>query len=43
LPDDIITLGDEVGDAPELKVGERRAEIGHERLDVVVPAARRVQ
>src|ERR1700693_2606707 len=35
LADDSVALGDQIGDAPEVEVGERGAEVGHERLDVV--------
>ena len=34
LADDVVALGDEVGRAPEVQIGERGAEIGHEGLDV---------
>src|ERR1700756_320799 len=34
LTDDIVALGDQVRGAPEVEIGERGAEIGHERLDV---------
>src|SRR4051812_10356422 len=43
LADDVITLGDQVGGAPELEIGERLAEAGHERLDVVAAPARLVK
>src|ERR1700737_2735311 len=34
LADDVVALGDEVGRAPEVQIGECGAEIGHEGLDV---------
>src|SRR5215469_14533961 len=34
LADNVIAFSDEVGRAPELQVGERSAEIGHEGLDI---------
>jgi hypothetical protein len=34
LADDIVALGDQVGGAPEVEVGECSPEVGHERLDV---------
>src|SRR4029077_6804522 len=34
LADDVVALGYEVGRAPEVQIGERGAEIGHEGLDV---------
>src|SRR3954447_14559155 len=41
--DNIITLGDQVRSAPEVQIREGVAECGHERLDIVLAAARRVQ
>ena len=41
--DDIVALGDQIGGAPEVEVGERGAEVGHERLDVVAATARGMQ
>src|SRR5262249_50739158 len=43
LPDDIVALGDEVGRAPEFHVGERNAEIHHERLDILAAFPRLMQ
>src|SRR3984957_8974014 len=43
LADDRVAFGDEVRGPPEVEVGKRRAEVGHERFDVVTAAARRVQ
>src|SRR5579872_985640 len=34
LTDDIVALGDEFGGAPEVQIGECRAEISHEGFDV---------
>src|SRR5579863_6952725 len=41
--DDIIALGDEIGSAPEVEVGEGRAEPQHEVPYVLAAAAWRVQ
>jgi len=43
LADDLIALGDQVGRAPEVQVGEGGPEIAHEGLDVVAAAAGLVQ
>ena len=43
LTDDVVALGDQIGRAPEIEIGERGAEVGHERLDVVAAAAGLVQ
>src|SRR5690349_20550120 len=32
LADDVVALGDEVGRAPKVQIGERGAEIGHKAL-----------
>jgi hypothetical protein len=39
LTDNIVARGDQVRRAPEIQIGERSAEISHERLDVVTTAA----
>src|SRR5258708_22459152 len=41
--DYIVPLGDEISGAPEVEIGERFAEIGHECLDVLAATARLVQ
>ena len=43
LTDDIVAFSDEVGRAPEIEVRERRTEIGHEGLDVLVALPRLMQ
>src|SRR5262249_42646849 len=43
LADDVVALGEELGRAPELQVGERDAEIHHEGLDVFAAFPRLVQ
>jgi hypothetical protein len=43
LADDVVPLGDEVGRAPEVEVGERGAEIRHEGLDVFATIPRLMQ
>jgi len=40
LTDDIIAFRNEVGRAPEIQIGKGIAEIGHERLDTCMTAAR---
>src|SRR5262249_12398762 len=42
LADDVVTFGDQIRGSPEVEVGERGTEVGHERLDVVASAARLV-
>src|SRR6202008_2164114 len=41
--DNIVAFGDEIRGAPEIEIGERLAEIGHERLDVGMAPTRRMQ
>src|SRR5258705_38172 len=41
--DDVVALGNEVGSAPEIEIGERLAKAGHERLDIFAAAPWRVQ
>src|SRR5258706_14546559 len=41
--DYIVPLGDEISGAPEVEIGERFAEIGHECLDGLAATARVVQ
>ena len=43
LTDDVVALRDQVCGAPEIEVGERGSEIGHEHLDVVTATAGLVQ
>ena len=43
LADDIVTIGDQVGGAPEVEVGEGGPEVGHERFDLLATTARFVQ
>src|SRR5690349_2703919 len=41
--DDIVALGDQIGCAPEIEIGECGAETGHEGFDVITAATRLVQ
>jgi hypothetical protein len=41
--DDIIAVGNEIGSAPKVEIRKRFAEIGHERFDVVMAPAWRMQ
>src|ERR1700722_17430427 len=43
LPDDVIAFGDEIGRAPEVQIGEGRAKVGHESLDVIAALPRVMQ
>jgi len=43
LSDDIVILGDQVRRTSEIEVRERRAEIGHERPDIVAATTWLVQ
>ena len=43
LADDVVALGDQVRRAPEIEIGERGPEVGHEGLDVFAAAARLMQ
>jgi hypothetical protein len=43
LTDDVVALRDQVGRAPEIEIGKRGAEIGHERPDVVTATPRGMQ
>src|ERR1700730_8802847 len=41
--DDVVAFRDEIRSAPEVEIGERLSEVGHERLDVFTAAARFVE
>src|SRR5262249_17266924 len=43
LTDDVVALGDQIRRAPEIEIGERGAEVGHECLYIVATATRFVQ
>jgi hypothetical protein len=43
LPDDVVTLGDQVGGRAEAEIGERLAEAQRELADLVAAAQRLVQ
>src|SRR5258708_23849463 len=40
---DVVALGNEIGSPPEIEIGKGLSKTGHERLDILSPAAWRVQ